>query len=127
MISGFMKCGLVPFNPDAVSYDKLMTPRNTGLPTSKFSTSADESLGMKRMMQVIVRNITSETVTMVETRYEEGYNIVDESHLNMLWRIYRDGNLANAKSNREVNVLQGTTLSNISPGNNSDVILNPFA
>ena len=124
VISGFKKCGLVPFNPNAVSYDKLMTPRNTVLPSSKFSASADESLGMKRMMQVIVSNLTPETVTMFETQYEEGYNIVEESHLNMLWRIYREGrNLADYKSNREVNALQGTTLSNISAGNNSEVIL----
>lgn len=93
--SGFRKTGLLPFQPEAVSYDKLMQ-HSTNVREKKKSVNVSEKVGMMRMFQVIEESLTKELRDLFNERKSSGYDASDETHLGVLWTIYNSGlNLIN--------------------------------
>lgn len=67
-IAGFRKCGLVPFNPDHVAYDKLIVPASTSTLRSLQPTNESEKVGMSRIFQLFEDTMTDELVTLFRHR-----------------------------------------------------------
>ena len=85
--SGFRKTGLVPFQPDAVAYDRLLQREPKQL-TSAYTSNQSEKIGMMRMMHMFEDCLTRETKEMFERRINGGYDIVDNTSLGCLWKFY---------------------------------------
>ena len=66
--SGFRKCGLVPLNPDAVAYDRLMDRAQLPIRHSK-SKDLMENVGMTRMYQLYESCLTDELKELFSLRY----------------------------------------------------------
>ena len=60
--SGFRKCGLVPFNPDAVPYDRLIRPQED-MSGRTVQTDDREKIGMMRMYQLYQDCLTPDLIT----------------------------------------------------------------
>ena len=91
-VAGFKSSGLVPFNPDAVKYDRLITKKTV----DNYNISAQnkvhpqEMLGMTRSFQVMESCLPNEIKTNFEKRYSENYNIIDETDRGILWQVYKN-------------------------------------
>ena len=105
IISGFRKTGLLPFQPDAVPYDKLMgSTANTF--QSKDTVNQNEKIGMLRMFSLIEDCLPTDLKNLFQECKTNGYNEpnVDESPLGILWKIYSKGcNLINHFETAKVN------------------------
>jgi hypothetical protein len=83
--SGFRKTGLVPFNPDAVGYDRLVSNKPAHAQLEKNDTpSIKEKIGIMRAFQIIETNLTEELRDLFNKRLEEGYDLQDETALGVL-------------------------------------------
>ena len=92
IIAGFRAAGLVPFNADNIDYGKILLKKtNINVKTRDPSENMnpDQKLGVSMAFQAFVEILTPEQLTTFEKRMEEGYNIVDETDSNKLWRTYK--------------------------------------
>ena len=85
--SGFRKCGLVPFNPNAVAYDRLIVPAARTVPRKQV-VNQHEKVGMLRITQHIEDCLTPEIKKLFHEREDNGYDITDTMPLGMLWSIF---------------------------------------
>ena len=91
-ISGFKKTGLVPFNPNALDYASLYNPTaaiKEYEEKSSSKSSAGEKLGVNRCFSAFKNILTEEDLSTFENRYDEKYDIVDNTAKNKLWRTYK--------------------------------------
>ena len=90
--SGFRKAGIVPFSSDAIAYDRLEVSKTPDslLKNAKFRSSKDEKIGIMRAMRTVKKNLGAENLKLFEERFENGYDVENDTDLNSLWRIYRD-------------------------------------
>ena len=88
--SGFRKCGLVPFNVEAVDYSKLIDYEKIEQRlSSRDSLTSEQRLGSIVAYRKAVNCLSEERIKMFEERYEEGYNVIENSALNELWNVYK--------------------------------------
>ena len=84
--AGFKKCGLVPFNADAVGYDRLIVNAEVNTPQLKNSKpiTDQEKVGLMYMHQGMLSCIPSKYIDMFEKHRTEGYDIEDDSFMHSL-------------------------------------------
>ena len=91
VISGFRKSGLVPFNPNALDFSKII---DEGESAKKFQrdtafSSVDQRLGIMMCFKLFDKHISSEKLSMFKTRYAEGYDIEEKTDLGDMYNLYR--------------------------------------
>ena len=92
VIAGFRAAGLVPFDADNVDYSKILLKKtniNVRTRDPSESMNPDQKLGVSIAFQAFVEILTPEQLITFERRMEEGYNIVDDTDSNKLWRTYK--------------------------------------
>ena len=88
--AGFRKCGLVPWDREAVAYDRIIdTVKNAPILAKTEKVSDQEKIGMLRMHQLMLNCIPPALMSVLVKRKEEGYDLADESALGTLWKIYK--------------------------------------
>ena len=103
--AGFRKCGLVPFSPDAVAYDKLIVQPT--VINSSAARNEQEQIGMFRMFNVVESQFPPDMKKMFEQRYANEYDLEDETDNGVLYRIYKGcKDLLNKKDSRLLQVQQ---------------------
>lgn len=83
VMSGFRKCGLVPFNPNAVAYDRLISQNAVAERFTPIIPTA-ERVGIARLFQVFEDCLSDE----LRRCFQEGKN-VDESIIRNIYFIYK--------------------------------------
>ena len=68
VVSGFRKCGIIPFNPNAVAYDRLIRASASASNRVSIVTDASERIGMERVFQSFERMISDEWRTLFSRR-----------------------------------------------------------
>ena len=92
--SGFRKCGLVPYNPDAVAYDRiLMTPTAAIAETGQIRMTDKEVIGIKVTLQKFEAFLSEDELAMFQNRLENNYDIVDNTLENRMFRFYKESKL----------------------------------
>lgn len=88
--AGFRKCGLLPWDREAVPYDRIISDVESNVIKVRpnQNISKEEKIGMMRMHQVIHSCIPPNLMSILEKRKEEGYDIHDDTALGTLWKIY---------------------------------------
>ena len=85
--SGFRKCGIIPFTPDAIDYSKLINPKKA---REKYSVvdlcSSEQKLEIIRSYQLMKGELFCENLKLFEKRYNEGYDIQGVTNEDQLWR-----------------------------------------
>ena len=95
IISGFEKCGVYPFNPDAVVVESNMTAteKNTPSDEERESTSGEKVLEDNGEESAFF-DFTLEEEMIFEWRYEEGYDLHDPHYLLWLQNYHPDASSA---------------------------------
>ena len=88
-VTQFRKCGLVPFNPNAIAYDHVINISKTTTASCKM-ISAQEKIGMLRMLQVFMKNLSPDIRELFQAREGNSYNVEDDTALGCLWKCYRE-------------------------------------
>lgn len=80
IISGFKKAGLLPFDPDALDYSRLIDEEKSAADyrNNVCEASAEQKLGIMRALKCFDAKISPETMDMFNKRYEEGYDVINE-------------------------------------------------
>ena len=88
--AGFRKCGLVPWDREAVPYDRIIdsVKISASLEKTEKKVSDQERIGMLRMHQMILSCIPAPLMDTLVKRKEEGYDINDDTALGTLWKIF---------------------------------------
>ena len=86
-VSGFRKCGLVPFDPEAVPYGRLVR-KAANQPLEKRLLCEKEKIGIMRAQQLFQTCLTPNIKDLFNVREEEGYNIQDDTPLGVLWKFH---------------------------------------
>ena len=88
--SGFRKCGIIPFTPDAIDYSRLIDPRKA---REKYTVvdkcSSEQRLGFIRSFQLLKGELSCDNLKLFEKRYEEGYDVPGVTNVDQLWRCYK--------------------------------------
>ena len=88
-VSGFRKCGLVPFNPDAVAYDRLIK-QDLSIPTrTKKKVSDEEKVGMTRVFQLFEDCLSEEIKILFVRRFDNSYDIKDDTDRGIMYEFYK--------------------------------------
>ena len=91
VVSGFRKSGLFPFNPHAVDFSRLIDEENAALEFERArKVSFDQRIGHKAAFHLVKETLSLETLEMFDRRFEELYDIVNDSHENQLYRVYKN-------------------------------------
>lgn len=96
VVSGFRKCGLVPFNVEAVDFDRLIKPPPSSFSPTKQSQliSEQEKIGMIRMFHIVRSNLSPAIRSQFEKRWENNYDVEDCTDKGVLWKIYKESRKA---------------------------------
>ena len=91
-VSGFRATGLVPFNVENVDYRKVL--QKAGNPIVEAGDPSDfmnfdQKLGVSMAFRAFQDVLSIEQQVCFERRMEEGYNVVDETDGNKLWRVFK--------------------------------------
>ena len=90
--SGFRKAGLIPFNPDAVDYSRII---NEGDAAKKFrestasKRSADQRLGLMMSLECFEKSVSKENKAMIKRMYDEGDDVDDASDFGQLFKMFK--------------------------------------
>ena len=87
--SGFRKTGLVPFNPNAVPYDRLIKRKVDDHNARTINVKPDEKIGMARVIQMFESFLNDGELATFERRLNDGYDLVDDTLLNRMWQFYK--------------------------------------
>ena len=102
--SGFKSAGLVPYNPNAVDYRKVIDG-NVVKSYTKRSTEMNvderERLGMTRCLAIIQEVVGPQDIAVFQKRYDEEYDLSDNSNHGKLWKIFK--NIKDAISGKQRN------------------------
>lgn len=60
IVSGFRKCGLIPFNSDAVAYDRLIAQSPVAPRSTSQVISTEEQVGITRLFQIFEECMSDE-------------------------------------------------------------------
>ena len=134
--AGFRTCGLVPFDPSAVKYEKLLDRKALeNYSSSKESvgtTSVAERLGMLRMFSLFKSCLSDDILKNFEVAYAGGSRQRDEiTSQGMLYRFFAEGNDILKKSSYDTeittseNIVRVGSLNTTNDSNcNENVVLN---
>ena len=91
IISGFRKAGLIPFDPNALDYSRLI---NEEVIAKEFNqsgshVSAEQKLGIMRALKCFDQNLPENTMKLFEKRFEEQYDAEGDSDAGKLYSIYK--------------------------------------
>ena len=95
--SGFRTCGLIPFNVNSVSFNKLLDK----VAKERFKeqqkrenivsqASTYERLGAFKLFQLFEDRLSPAMIERFQTRIDEGYDIEDDTPMGTLWGFYKD-------------------------------------
>ena len=101
-ISGFRATGLVPFNVNNVDYRKILKKKtNLNVKTNDpaCSMNADQKLGVAMAFQAFQEILSPEQVEIFQKRFNENYDVVDNTDLNKLWRTFKILKMMKSDSN----------------------------
>ena len=108
VVAGFRKCGIIPFDVDAIDFSRLINPVAAAKRFAvKEKVSAEQRLGSIRSFQKFCKELTEENLEMFQRRYMEGYDVKDDSDKNQLWRSYKV--LRELSESVRIEELQGNT------------------
>ena len=85
--AGFCKCGVFPFNPDAIVIDcglSVAKPDKGGPKTSSNEADVSDEEPKSTSEEATGSQWSAEKVALFECRYEEGYDLPDEEYLRWL-------------------------------------------
>ena len=88
-VAGFRKCGLVPLNPEAVDYDRLIEKTVHVPPVKKSQSSYEERIGITRAFQLFENCLSEEISSLFANRYANSYDIEDTTDRGMMYSFYR--------------------------------------
>ena len=95
VVSGFRSCGLVPFNVENVNFDKLLDVEaakrhntNAHVDLTPQQYVSHQKLGAVRTFQIIDKQLPEDMRKNFEKRFSEGYDLEDNTHKGILWKIY---------------------------------------
>jgi hypothetical protein len=95
-IAGFKSTGLVPFNPDAVDYGKLIDNASVNKWVKENNSmdmlsnvDAHKKVGISMCLNKLKNILSVDECTLFETRYREGYDLHDDSSQGKLWQTYK--------------------------------------
>ena len=92
-ISGFRSAGLVPFDRNAVDYSKVIDGNAiTEWRKRSESKKCDEAeiVGVARCLNIVEERLSAEDKELFARRFEEGYDVQDNSYFGKLWSVYSD-------------------------------------
>ena len=105
IISGFRKSGLVPLNPEAIDYSKLVAKisvpendpstsqndpsTNDPLTSENGATNFNQGKSSEKMFAILKNQLPATMLTLFETRYENGYDVPATSEQEIPWNIYK--------------------------------------
>ena len=90
--AGFKSSGLVPFDPNAVRYNRLITKQ----PIEDFNSRVEhlvhpqELFGIRRSFQAMENCLPIQINENFKKRYSENYNIKDSTDRGILWQVYKN-------------------------------------
>ena len=93
--SGFVATGLVPFNPDRLDYSKILSKspsvkgKNHNIMETPSNIEAQQRVIFKQSFFKICSVLSTDEIELFNLRYEDGYNIEDNTHFGKLWKIYK--------------------------------------
>ena len=91
IVSGFKKSGLIPLDPDALDYSRLIDEAKAAkvFKQSGNELSAEQKLGIMRSLKCFNEHLPEATIKNFETRFQEGYDCNDDSAEGKLYKIFR--------------------------------------
>ena len=103
--SGFRKCGVYPFNPNAIDCSVSVANPEASLQEVNKSKSTDQARDRKS-------TIPSEKAALFQRRYEEGYDIHDDEYIKWLKENHPESVTDQAACSRNCSGLAGQSNSN---------------
>lgn len=91
VISGFRKAGLIPFNPNALDFSRLIDVKSAAQKFQNNSSfaSTEQKLGIHMSLQLFQKHLSKTNLQLFEKRYGEGYNINNNTDLCQMYQVYR--------------------------------------
>ena len=102
--SGFKSAGLVPYNPNAVDYRKVIdgnVVKSYKKRSTEMNVDEREKLGMTRCLAIIQEVVGPQDMAIFQKRYDKEYDLSDNSNHGKLWKIFK--NIKDAISGKQRN------------------------
>ena len=82
--SGFKKSGLLPFNPNAPDYSKIINEQSaiSDFKSSRDEPNADTKLGITMALKAFESQLSDDKKSLFQRRFQEGYDAGDDEHYN---------------------------------------------
>ena len=91
--SGFRKAGLIPFDLNALDYSRLINEKEAAgdlrRSVSVSQVNADQRLGVMRAIKYFDQYLHQNTMKILKERYEENYDITDDTLLEQVSNVYK--------------------------------------
>ena len=91
IISGFRKAGLIPFDPNALDYSRLIDEEKIANELNHGSSHipAQLKLGIMRSLKCFDLHLPESTIDMFNKRVDEDNDVDDDSEIGSLFKIFR--------------------------------------